>query len=307
MYRLVRPLTQTVIRGAEEMKGIKNCFRRVKNRPGMFVFLALVTLLTTALEQYNPLTAKYAHFSTFSGLNFVDILCNWSASISAFFGTPRVAFFTIGIGIFLLFALCVALGLIFAGFSNQMSASSFDKPRRRGEYRIGIGRYTFKLALFFFVSFIILALLTLAMLYATIPSIMSVKLFFTGSAGMLIPMIGLCIISAVTVFFAAMFVTLYLTYILPSIIYFRKGGTGVAVRMVNGYCWYLLPRTLLFTIICTGIRVLLWGIHYGLNSTAAARCILVATWLIRTIVYFVYIYFVFDTFAAMKSDMFDSN
>ena len=86
MYRLVRPLTQTVIRGAEEMKGIKNCFRRVKNRPGMFVFLALVTLLTTALEQYNPLTAKYAHFSTFSGLNFVDILCNWSASISAFFG-----------------------------------------------------------------------------------------------------------------------------------------------------------------------------------------------------------------------------
>ena len=187
-----------------------------------------------------------------------------------------------------------------------MSLATFDRPKHRGEYRVAMGRYTFKLALYYFIGILLSAIVIVAVLYSSIPPIMSFKLFFTGTAGMLLPTILLIVVTLVTVFFAAVFFTMYLTYILPAIVFFRKGGTGVAFRMVNGYCWYLLPRTLLYMLLDLGIRVLLWAIHYGLASVPGARCILVATWLLRTLINLVYIYFVFNTFAAMKSDMFDA-
>lgn len=289
------------------MNSIKNCLRRAKVRPGLFAFTALITLLLTALEQYNPWTKANASFSIFKDFDYIAVLNGMANSVIDFFKNPRIALISIAAGLFILFAVCVILGLIFSGFFNQLSNATFDKPKRRGEYRVGIGRYTFKLAFYFMISFILTALVIVAVLYSAIPAIMSVKQFFLGSAGMLLPTILLCIVSAVAVFFAVMFYALYITYVLPSLICFRKGGTGVAFRMVNGYCWYLLPRTLGYLLILLGIRAILWAIHYGLDSRMAAACILVATWMLRTMVNFIYFYFVFDIFTAMKSDMFDTD
>ncbi len=288
------------------MNSIKNCLRRAKKRPGLFLFVAFITLLTTALEQYNPWTRANASFGFFKGFDYISILNDLANSVAEFFRNPKVALLTIAAGLFILFALCVVLGLRFSGFFNQLSNATFDKPKKKGEYRVGIGRYTFKLAFYFMISFILTVLVTVAVMYSAIPAIMSVKQFFLGSAGMLLPTILLCAITAVAIFFAVVFFALYITYVLPSLIYFRKGGTGVAFRMVNGYCWYLLPRTLGYLLVLLGIHAALWAIHYGLASEAAATCILVATWMLRTIVNFIYFYFVFDIFTAMKSDMFDT-
>ncbi len=288
------------------MKGFRNCLRRARKRPGLFLFLAVVTFIATFIEQYNPWTQANASFGFFKNFDYIAILNGFVHSTIDFFKSPKVAFLTIGAAILIIFALCVVLGLLFSGYFNQLSNATFDKPKKRGEYRVGIGRYTFKLAFYFFISIILTALVVIAVLYSAIPAIMSVKQFFLGSAGMLLPTILLCFVTAVAVFFAVMFYALYVTYILPSIICFRRGGTGVAFRMVNGYCWYLLPRTLAYFIVMLGIRVLLWAVHYGLASTSAAICILVASWMIRTIVNFVYFYFVFNAYSAMKGDMFDS-
>ena len=287
------------------MKSLRNCLRRAKRRPGMFLFIALITFALTYLEQYNPWTMANASLSFFKGFDYVAFLSNLANSTIEFFKTPKVAFLTIGAIALVLFAICFLLGIIFSGFFNQLSNATFDKPKRRREYRVGIGRYTFKLAVYFFIVIILTALVVIAILYSAIPAIMSVKQFFLGSAGMLLPTILLVAVSAVAVAFAFLFFALYVTYILPSIIFFRRGGTGVAFRMVNGYCWYLLPRTLAYMLVMLGIRVVLWIIHYGLSSQAAAICILVATWMIRTIINFAYAYFVFNSFSAMKGDMFD--
>lgn len=288
------------------MNSIKNCLRRAKTRPGLFAFMALITLALTAAEQYNPWTRENASFGFFKDFDYVAFLNDLANSFINFFKTPKVAILSIGAGILILLAVCVILGLLFSGYFNQLSSATFDKPKRRGEYRVGIARYTFRLALYFFVTGILTAVVIVALLYSAIPSIMSVKQFFLGSAGMLLPTILLVSVTAAAAFFALVFYVLYVTYVLPSIICFRKGGMGVAFRMVNGYCWYLMPRTLAYLIVTLGIRVLLWAVHYGLSSPAAAACILVATWMIKTIVNFVYFYFVFDIFTAMKSDMFDS-
>ncbi len=289
------------------MNSFKNCLRRAKKRPGLFAFIALMTLVLTAFEQYNSWTRANASFGFFKNFDYLAFLNDLSNRFLGFFSTPRVAVLTVAAGAVLLFAFCVILGLVFSGFFNQLSSATFDKPRRRGEYRVGISRYTFKLALYFFIVILLTAAVAAAVLYSAIPAIMSVKLFFLGSAGMLLPMILLCAVSLVAAVFSVLFYVLYVTYILPSIIFFKKGGVGVSFRMVNGYCWYLLPRTLLYLVISLGIRAVLWAVHYGLDSRAAAICILIATWMIRTIVNFIYTYFVFDTFSAMKGDMFDSD
>ena len=143
------------------MNSFKNCLKRAKKRPGLFAFVALMTLCFTVLEQYNPWTKQYAYFSTFKGFDYVAFLNDIANRFLAFFKTPRVAALTIGAAALLLFAGCVILGLVFSGFFNQLSGATFDKPRRRGEYRVGIGRYTFKLALYFFIT-IILTLVVIA-------------------------------------------------------------------------------------------------------------------------------------------------
>ena len=288
------------------MKGFRNCLRRAKRRPGLFLFLALVTFAATFIEQYNPWTQANASFGFFKNFDYISFLNGLVNSTVEFFKSPKVAFLTLGAIMLIMFAFCVILGLLFSGYFNQLSSATFDKPKRKGEYRVGVGRYTFKLAFYFFFSILLTTVMAAALLYSIIPAIMSVKQFFLGSAGMLLPTILLCAVTAVAVFFAMIFYALYVTYILPSIICFRRGGVGVAFRMVNGYCWYLLPRTLAYLIIMLGIRALLWAVHYGLASKPAAICILIASWMIRTIVNFIYVYFVFNTFSAMKSDMFDT-
>ena len=122
------------------MNSFKNCLKRAKKRPGLFAFVALATLALTIVEQYNSWTRQYAHFSTFKGFDYVAFLNDLANRFLTFFKTPRVAALTLGAAALLLFAGCVILGLLFSGFFNQLSGATFDKPRRRGEYRVGIGR-----------------------------------------------------------------------------------------------------------------------------------------------------------------------
>lgn len=287
------------------MNKIKKCFLRIKQRPMTFVFLLLVTGALSALEQYNPFTKQYGSLKFFMGINFLDMICRLSDKLSEIASSPKLLVFIIGVGLIFLLALAVVFGLIFSGFFHQMSLSSFDKDKRRGEFRTGIGRYTGKLTGYFFLGSIIMAVLLLLSVFATIPAVLAIKLVLKGNTGMITSAIFLSVLSLFVIIFTLLFYAMYLTFIIPSIICFKKGGGNVGIRMVNAYCWYLMPRTLLFLAVDLALRVLLLAIHYGLDVFSASVCILVATSLIRTLIYFIYIYYSFNTFSAMKSDMFD--
>ena len=70
------------------------------------------------------------------------------------------------------------------------------------------------------------------------------------------------------------------------------------------YAWYLLPKTALFLFISAIIRVLLFVIHFGHQSLALSIIVLLITAILRAFVYYFYLYFVFNTFIAMREDLY---
>ena len=101
-----------------------------------------------------------------------------------------------------------------------------------------------------------------------------------------------------------MFYVVYFSYTQPAIAAFRKGGFSTALSMTGGYCWYLMPKSILFLFVMLVVRVILLAIHYGVSSNTTMLIIMFMTWIIRFIVYVFYTYFIYTSFVAIKDDMF---
>ena len=108
-------------------------------------------------------------------------------------------------------------------------------------------------------------------------------------------------------FFAVIFYAMYVSFMMPSIIAFKKGAVKVAIKIVNSYCWYLIPRTLAFLIYNLAIEAALLAVGYGLKSTVLSVIVFAANWMLRTIGNMIYTYYVFNTYIEMKDDMFEES
>lgn len=74
--------------------------------------------------------------------------------------------------------------------------------------------------------------------------------------------------------------------------------------MTNTYAWYLLPKTALFLFLATVLRLLLFVLDYGSRSLVFSIVVLLITTVLRSVLYYIYFYFVFNTFIAMREDLF---
>lgn len=282
----------------------RNIFTKIRKRPALLIFTASITLICCAVEQFNPLTREYGTFGSIFGATYLPNLNTWAEKLALMMRNPMLLTLLLLTVILLLVACAALLGITYSGFTHQMLRASDDAPVDKKEIQTGISRHSLKLSLYFLLAIPATVIFVIITLYTLVPAILSVKLFFTGSSSIFFPMLLICIITILVDFVAILFFTMYATFTFPALVCFKKGGFRVAIKMVNAYCWYLLPRTLLFLVANIGLRLGLLGIHYGLGSGAASVAVLIVTWVIRVFIDFLYLNFVFNTFSAMKSDMY---
>ena len=285
---------------------IRNILLKFRKRPALVVFTAVATLFFCILEQYNVLTKDYGTWKVLFGGNFLSDLNSLLEKLGLTFRNPSLLLILFLFTILLLVAISAILGFCYAGFFHQMLCASEGEAKTPAEIRTGISRYFVKLSLFFLAVIPTTIIFVALFLYTLVPSILSVMHFFTGSSSIFFPMLLICILTVLVDIFAIVFYTMYTSFTLPALISFPKGGFGVAFRMVNAYCWYLLPRTLLFLTLNVGLRAVLVTLHYGWSSGVLGILLLIATWVVRTLIDIYYLHFVFDTFSAMKSDMYEA-
>lgn len=289
------------------MSGLAVYFMRMKNRPYIPIFIAVSTMLITFLEHTSGLVEKYGSFKLLFSGNIMDKLGNLAKKIEAFLSSPKDA--TLKILLFLLFAFAISAVISFftSVYIKKYYMAVSDIERRKGEFVHNILGTFLKTTFYFFAIFVtapvmlILIVLTIPLLYITI------SVFFTGKASWIVPMVLLCLMTLAVVFFVVVFYVVYFSYTQPAIAAFKKGGFMTALRMTGGYCWYLMPKSILFLFVMLVVRVILLIIHYGLSSTATMWIVMGATWLIRFIVYIVYTYFIYTSFVAIKEDMFSED
>ena len=117
-------------------------------------------------------------------------------------------------------------------------------------------------------------------------------------------MMLLAVITILFGYFTIVFYSMYMSYMVPSLIGFKKGGVIVSFKMTNGYCWYLMPRTTLFLLVLIVEKIIMLALGYGpAQGGTAVMCFLI-NWILTTVILFVYCYYVFNTFTIMKEDMF---
>ncbi|MBE7064966.1 MAG: hypothetical protein E7384_04025 [Ruminococcaceae bacterium] len=285
---------------------MKACLARIKERPILIVFILFSTLFFCAAEQFNPIIREYGSMSKLlEGDGYVDLLSDFAHWLATHVSSPLVVLITVVVAIVFLFAVSAVIGIFFSGYSHVLYLSLIDHAPKKGEFKVGINKNFLKVTLYFTCTFIFSILFVVLAAYSLIPAAMTIKqLLAAGDTSVIVRLVFLCILTAVVLFFATVFFAMYLSFVLPGLIGFKRGGVGVSIKMVNGYCWYLIPRTLAYLLVMAGIIVLMLLLGYGEATGISAVIFLALNTILKFFANFIYIYYVFSTFIAMKEDMF---
>ncbi len=286
------------------MNSINTFFRRLKERPSIYIVLLVLVTGFSALEAYNPIIKKYGSFSYIIEENYIDRLAKWIIKAGEFLADGDKAFYFILFTLLSLLLLSAISALFFSGYMNVLLCSVEDKPKSKGEYAKGIGKNFLKTLAYIYVAFILSTIFFFMVLYSVLPVLLRVRQLVDGNAGVIFSALILGLLTLIVVVLALIFYVLYFSYVLPAIAGMKKGAVWAGIRMTNTYIWYLMPKTVLFMLGDAIIRSLLFLIHYGHQSTAMSIVILCFTAMLRSILYFVYIYFTFNTFIAMREDLY---
>ena len=287
---------------------MKACLARIKERPLLVIFIFFSTLFFCAAEQFNPIVKEYGSMSKLlEGDGYVDLLSDFAHWLASHVSSPMVVVLTVVISVVFLFAVSAVIGIFFSGYSHVLYLSLIDHAPKKGDFKVGINKNFLKVTMYFTVTFILSILFVVLAAYSLIPAAMTIKqLVSAGDTSVILRMVFLCILTVVVLFFAVVFFAMYLSFVLPGLIGFKRGGVGVSIKMVNGYCWYLIPRTLAYLLVMAGIIVIMLLLGYGPATGAAAILYLLLNTVLKFFVNFIYIYYVFSTFIAMKEDMFSA-
>ena len=286
------------------MSSINNFFRRLKERPSLyFILLALITAFS-AIEAYNPIIRKYGSFSHVLEENYVKKLSDWLVNAGDFMtsGAKTVYYILFAVLILLIFSAISAL--FFSGYANKLLLAVEGKKKEKGEFVQGIKQKFFKTLLYIYSAVVLSAAFYFMVIYAAVPVFFRINQLTEGNADVLFSALIMGLLTLIVVVFALVFYCMYFSYILPSISGLKRGAVLAGLRMTNTYIWYLLPKTLMFMIGEALIRTLLFVIHYGHSSVEMSILVLCITSLLRSVLYFVYLYFTFNTFVAMREDLY---
>lgn len=283
---------------------MKQCLARIKRRPIIIILMAILTLPLCAYEQFNSLTEKFGSFSNLFAEDFMTTLSNMADGIVASWGSPWLFALTIGVSILFILALAVLLGVCTSGYFQNLYLSVIDATPKKGDFKLGINRHFTKMTgycLLLISSFILVGVLVL---FSIVPFAMHLEMFLAGDSSVIFKMMLLAVVTVLFGYFTIVFYAMYMSYMIPSLISFKKGGVIVSFKMTNGYCWYLMPRTTLFVLILLLEKVIMLAIGYGPASGGMAVLCFILNWVLTTAILFGYLYYVFNTFTIMKEDMF---
>ena len=284
---------------------MKTMLSRIAKRPVIFLFIAIAVIPFIAYEQFNPFTRQYGSMSVLLSQDYMSNLANLADGFSiSVAGNPGLTFLSIFIGILFVIALSLILGVAFGGYFQNLYMAVNDVPKKKHDFKLGINRHYAKLTVYFTLLIVTGLLLTTITLFSIVPFMIHLQMFLAGDSSVIFKMMLLAVFTILFGYFSIVFYSMYMSFMVPAIIGFKKGGMLVSFKMTNGYCWYLMPRTTLFLILFAAVKIVMLVLGYGTAKGIRAAACFGVNWLLTTLIVFGYLYYVFNIFTVMKEDMF---
>ena len=114
------------------MDSIREFFKRIKDRPSIYLVMLALTFVFSAAEAYNPVIRKYGSFGYVFEHNYMKTLSGWTEKADAFFAAGSGAYFYIMIALLCVFVLSALVSVALSGYVNVlMSAVNGQKKKAR--------------------------------------------------------------------------------------------------------------------------------------------------------------------------------
>ena len=295
---------------------MKQFLVNIKKRPIILIFVALAMAVICFAVQFNSFTKEFGSLTRIFKTNYTQLLTDIAEWLRNRASDPSLMAVTVAIALLSAFGVSILGGFFCSGLAYVMYVNTYTgihgDPRESGKkqkrtgtlFREGINKRFWNMTWYIFMTIITLAAVIFLLAYINMPMAISIGKVLAGDTNQILPMLVLIAVMVVVMFFVTVFYAMYVSYMMPSIIAFKKGAVKVAFKIVNSYCWFLIPRTLLFLVYNFVIEVVLLAIGYGLASTTLSIIVFAANWALRTVGTLYYAHYVFKTYIEMKEDMF---
>ncbi len=279
------------------MGAFANTIRVMITRPFIVLYFAFFCLLYAIIDSYNFLFTIFTNFNTLGQSSIFEAVVDILQLVLRYLFTPQAMGLLAG---FLLGA-SILFGLVLSGWMNVVNNALDGKPRIRGEFVSGIGRYFFKVSIITFVIILSSVVLVMIILVSVVPALVVTKAAIAGRTEFFLISLAVDSVTGVVLFFGLMFFRVYATFWYPSAINNGRKTFLTGKRAADYKFWRLMARFVVFDIIFIASQIMFFGITNPL-------VLLICKWLFCTFFFsFLGIYMFALYKSAVKSRSFTKN
>lgn len=227
------------------MKIFAKTLKTIIVRPFILVFIAVLALLITAINKVNPIMPILRGLNSITNGSFFENIVSYLQLILDPEIIPMIA------AVALVFCLIVSLmsGFLLSGLLNIVNKTTFDKEKSKGDFRVGIKKYFWRIFFITFKSLVLTILFMLFMLVVSVPGIVVTIASITGKPELIIPALFVDLLTVFVMFFGLMFFKTYILLWYPAALNNERKYFSAGKKVVDRKFWSIAIRLLIFDIV----------------------------------------------------------
>ncbi len=211
-------------------------------RPVVIILPALLALVLSAINLYNPVLPVVLGVSSATGGSFFDGMISALQLLMDPAIIPVIAIFLAGVVV----VVSLLAGILLSGYFHIVGNTLAGVEKTKSDFAAGMKKYLWKIFFVTLRAVLILGMIILIMIISAVPAIIISRAAATTRPELMLAAVFLDILTAGVVFFGLMFSQVYLFYWYPAVIKDIRKPFRSAKRLVDSNFWQIVARFILF-------------------------------------------------------------
>lgn len=267
------------------MNLIKLTIRMAARRPIIIVLPAILMLLFTVVNSYNPVFPILLGLSSATGTSIFEGLVS---TLQLLLDPGILPIFIIGVIGAVIFG-SLLMGFILSGYLNVLNNTLAGAAGSHGDFMAGVKKQFTRIGVMTLRAATFAVLLIVFIMVACVPSVIVTRAAATTRPEFMTAAVFVDILTVLVIFFSMMFSRAYLFYWYPAAIVGTKRPFMEGKRFVDKNFWQIVVRFLLFDIVFIVVEFLIF-----MSGVLVLQ--LVLNWVFCTLFFTVFTVFILSSY-----------
>ncbi|MCX7710044.1 MAG: hypothetical protein N2484_09350 [Clostridia bacterium] len=274
--------------------------RTLIKHPILLLITAIIMVFYCIFE-YNLLLPVLFSFSAIGVGNFFESAMSFIQLIFSFMTSPGLLSMTLVYLVAVLLVVSLFFGVLFAGFFNMINNTLEKKPRFKGEFFLGLKKYSIRMFLINMRVLLFSILYIPFIMIVCVPAIAATRAAMQGKAELLAGSILVDVVTVCVLFFGILFYRMYILFWYPSALVQGKKAFSRGKQLADRYFWRITKRIVAFDLIFLFLGGMLLIaklvlMHEQNMNSVLMFVVLVVDWVFKTLFFGTFILYVFAFF-----------